>query len=124
MPLPRQSPNPLPELIRRRAEQVARQLCDARLPPHVRPLVRLEVAVRGNTVTIVEERAPWNPAASADWTTSAIAQFRYQASTRLWTLCWADRNGRWCSLSETPPTADIAELARILDADTTGVFWG
>ena len=124
MPPPRPPSPAIPELTRRRAEQILAQLCDKRVPPHVRDRVRLAVAVRGNTITLTEERAPWRDDPGAEWTSSHVAQFRYHASSQQWSLYWADRNGRWRPFGEAPPTADIAQLAHALDLDTTGTFWG
>ena len=119
------TPSPtLPELTRRRAEKVLAELCDARVPPQARARVRLAVAVRGNTLTLVEERVPWNDAAGTDWTSSPVAQFRYQPTSKLWALYWPDRNTRWHLFAETPPTADIGELAHAVNLDATGIFWG
>ena len=114
----------LPELTRRRAEQVLAQLCETRVPPHVRAMVRLAVAVRGNTITLTEERAPWRDGPGAEWTNSPVAQFRYQPTSQLWALYWFDRNNRWRPFEETPPTADIAELVHAVDRDPAGIFWG
>ncbi len=123
MPAPRPS-STLPELTRRRAEQVLAKLCEERVPPPARGRVRLAVAVRGNTLTLVEERAPWDDEVDVDWTSSPVAQFRFQASSQLWALYSCDRNGRWGRFAETPPTADIAQLSHAVDLDTTGIFWG
>ena len=79
---------------------------------------------RGNTITLVEERPPWSDQTAADWTSSPIAQFRFQPTSQLWALYWPDRNTRWHLFAETPPTADIAQLAHALDLDTNGTFWG
>ena len=120
----RPSSTPLPELTRRRAEQVLAQLCDKRVPPHARAMVRLAVAFRGNTITLTEERAPWRDDPGAEWTSSHVAQFRFQPASQLWALYWCDRDTRWHRFEETPPTADIAQLAHAVDLDTTGIFWG
>lgn len=52
---------------------------------HVRDEVRLSCARRGNSITIVEQRAPWKPELLGDeWTQLRIAQLRYDASAGTW----------------------------------------
>ena len=67
---------------------------------------------------------PWGDAAAADWTSSPVAQFRYQPTSKLWALYWPDRNTRWHLFAEAPPTADIGKLAHAVSLDATGIFWG
>lgn len=61
--------------------------CDALIPLHVGDEVRLSCGRRGNAITIVEERAPWKPELTGgEWTQLKIAQLRYDASGKIWSL--------------------------------------
>jgi hypothetical protein len=99
-----------------------RRFCAQRIPPEAREEVRLEVEARGQTVTIVEVRPPWQGA--GPWTRMKIAQLRYDAATRMWTLYASDRNGRWHRFSAAPPAEQLDGLLEEIDADSTGIFWG
>lgn len=74
-----------------------RRFCDRKISARVRDQLRWEVATRGRSITIYERRPPWPGAPDPDgpWTKREIAQFRQGDASRMWTLHWADRNGRW-----------------------------
>lgn len=113
---------PLPEIVRRRAEQLLTNFCRSRVPDHVRDQYRLEFGVRANSVTLYECRAPWRP--GQPWSRQPSAQFRFDPGQLAWTLYWADRNGRWHPYDDVPPTPDLADLLAEVNADPTGIFFG
>ncbi len=84
----------------------------------------MAVAVRGLTVTVVEERPPWKEGIGSAWSRSPIAQFRFDAESHRWSLYWHDRNTRWHLFEDAAPAPDIEALIRVLDADATAIFWG
>ena len=49
------------------------RFCEERTPPDLGDQLRLECSVRGNAITIVERRPPWNPRLGSEWTTSHVA---------------------------------------------------
>jgi hypothetical protein len=53
-----------------------------------------------------------------------IAQLRYDAGDRTWTLYCSDRNERWWPDDFAEPSSDIDELLRTLDQDRSGIYWG
>lgn len=55
-------------------------------------LVRLELDIKGGSVTILECRPPWSPDMGPEWTRFAIARLRFTATRGEWTLYWRDRN--------------------------------
>lgn len=112
----------IPELTRHRIEGLLQQLIDRRLPPHLRDEIRMSVEVRGNMVTLFEDRPVWRM--PGQWTHGKVAQFRYDASADRWTLYWSDRHGRWLRYEGKRPTANIAALIAEVDADPAGAFWG
>ncbi len=99
-----------------------RRFCAQRIPLEARDEVRLEVEARGQTVTILEVRPPWQGA--GPWTRMKIAQLRYDAGNRMWTLYASDRNGRWHRYTAAPPAEQLDGLLEEIAADTTGSFWG
>lgn len=103
--------------------EVAR-FCEERTPVELRDRLRLECSARGNAITIVERRPPWNPSFGTDWTTSEIAQLRRDTARGTWSLRWHGRDGRWHAYEDTRPSRDVGSLLAEIDADPTGIFWG
>lgn len=114
----------IPELTKKKAEKVVSEFCDKRIPAHIRHQLRLSYETRGNSFTIFENRPPWHKDMGEEWTSSKVAQFRYIEGQGMWTLCWADRNGKWLLFEGTKPTSHIEELLNIVDEDSYGCFWG
>jgi hypothetical protein len=50
----------LPEDVRDAAVRKVEQFCEHRLPEGALTQMRLEVAVRGSSITLIDRRAPWN----------------------------------------------------------------
>jgi Protein of unknown function (DUF3024) len=98
--------------------------CNSRVPEDLRDQVRIECGRRGKSVTIVERRPPWHPDMGTEWTTSRVAQLRYDDSARTWSLYCADRNGRWRHYPEVRPSRTVETLLAEIEADPTGIFWG
>jgi hypothetical protein len=81
-----------------------RKYCQAQVPAHLRDQIRIEVTVRGNSVTILDCRPLWHTDLT-EWSKVRVAQLRYSASTHDWSLYWADRNGR---CTATPISRQVA----------------
>ena len=113
---------PLPEFIKALAEKKFGEFCERRVSPHIRHKVNLSYTIRGNSITIVENRVPW--LAGTKWTHSPIAQCRYDDKKGTWTLYWRDRNRRWWKYEPLSPMRDIDKLLDEIDKDPTHIFWG
>ena len=100
-----------------------RRYCDERIPAEHLDKLRMEVAVRGKSVTIVEVRAPWQPELSEEWTRHGVAQLRYDPDSHSWSLFCADRNARW-HLFQPHAHGTAEELLAEIEEDQTGIFWG
>jgi hypothetical protein len=98
------------------------RFCEQRTPADLRDQLRLECSARGSTITIVERRAPWNPALGTDWSASAIGQLRRDAGGT-WSLHWRSSDERWHLYEDVKPSRDIQPLLAEIDAPT-GIFWG
>lgn len=84
--------------------------------------LRMEAAVRGKSITIVEFRAPWRPVLSDEWTRHGLAQLRYDPVGRSCSLFCADRNTRW-QLFEPHAHGSAEELLAEIDEDRLGSSW-
>jgi hypothetical protein len=113
----------VPMTIRNEALAEATRFCEQRTPADLRDQLRLECSARGSAITIVERRAPWNPALGTDWSTLAIAQLRRDARGA-WSLHWRGGDARWHLYEEVQPSRDVRPLLAEIDADPTGIFWG
>jgi hypothetical protein len=85
------------------------RFCEQRTPADLRDQLRLECSARGSTITIVERRAPWNPALGTDWSASAIGQLRRDADGT-WSLHWRSSDERWHLYEDLKPSRDIQPL--------------
>ena len=80
--------------------------------------------MRGNEITIVERRPPWNPDLGSEWTTSEVARLRYDPSARTWTLRCPTSSGRRHDYEGLGPARDFGAVLAEIEADPTGIFWG
>ena len=106
------------------AEAVAQveRYCQSRVPEEMRSQVRIECGARGKTITIVERRPPWREDFGQEWSSTKVAQLRYDGG--MWTLYSPDSSGRWRLYDDAPPAPDVAPLLAAIDEDRTGIFWG
>lgn len=110
----------LPELDLARIRRFATE----HVPPDLASLVRIEVEIRGATVTLVERRPPWRSDYGPDWSRVPIAQLRHDRASAQWTLYWSDRNGRWHRYERLGPQSHVDPLLDEIQADPTAIFWG
>ena len=101
-----------------------KRFCEERVPAALREQIRLECSVRGNSITILERRPPWSELIGPEWTSTKVAQLRYDAGDGMWTLHCADRNERWWPDDFAEPSPDIEELLDALDEDPSGIYCG
>lgn len=99
-----------------------RRFAEGRVPPRARHQVRLDVDVPGQAVTIVERRAPWSPTIGPGWTSSPIAQLRFNRSAHLWSLYWRDADLRWHRYDRMGSTAHVDPLLAEILADPRARF--
>src|SRR5690242_19055169 len=110
---------PLPQLDVARVQR----WCAARVPEHARDQVRIECELAPRHLTIVERRPPWREDLAPDWTSTAIARLRYNATDKSWTLYWADRHQRFHTYDRLVPSPTVDDLLAEIDRDPTSIFW-
>ena len=59
-----------------------------RVPAQHQDKIRMEVDVRGKTVTILECRPPWHEKSGTEWTRQGVARMKYDSDHHEWTLYW------------------------------------
>lgn len=112
----------LPEFTKRLVESKLSSYCDQRVPLHVRDQVKLAFKIRGDSVTLFEQRRAFRE--KSKWVDIPVAQFRFSPGRSLWTLFCADRNSKWHEYFPIKPARDIDVLLAEVDKDPTGIFWG
>ncbi len=112
----------LPVLTQHLVETKLTAYCEHKIPLHVRDQVKISFNVRGNYVTLNEERQTFIKPGT--WVTIPIAQFRFDDDAGVWTLYCVDRNSKWHRYTQTKSSRNIADLLLAIDADRTGIFWG
>jgi hypothetical protein len=113
---------PLPEFTRKLVETKLSKYCEQKITPQFRDQVRLKYRIRGNQVTLFEERPAFKKPSA--WVEISMAQFRFNPRDTKWSLYCADRNSRWHLYGLLPPSADFDDLLKEVDRDPTGIFFG
>jgi hypothetical protein len=113
---------PLPEFTRKLVETKLTGYCKQKIPLHVRNEIRLNFRVRGNEVTLFEERPAFKQ--PSEWVEISMAQFRFNPQDKKWSLYCADQNSRWHLYGLLPPSANFDDLLKEVDRDPTGIFFG
>ena len=101
-----------------------RRYCEGRVPTRLRDQIRIELDVRGRSVTILECRPPWTPEIGPDWTRFPIARLRHVAGHGVWMLYWRDRDLHWHLYDRIGPSPHVDPLLAEIEADPTSIFWG
>jgi len=114
---------PLPEIVKAVVEKKVGEFCKNKVPPHVLDKLNISYKIKGNTISIFENRAPWRKEIT-EWTSMPVAQMKYDEKTGEWTLFCADRNDKWHKYLNLKPTKDIDAVLAEIDRDPTGIFWG
>ena len=112
----------IPVLVKQLVEKKVTAFCKNRIPPHARHQIRMTFKLRGNHVTLFEERPLYQD--PSQWTKMPIAQFRYNPETGEWMLYWKDRDEKWNEYWDFEPSKDLDDLIREVDEDPTHIFWG
>ncbi|HEY1762584.1 MAG TPA: DUF3024 domain-containing protein [Acidimicrobiales bacterium] len=109
----------VPELDLRKIRNYAAKV----VPRDLQDRIRMEVDVRGKTVTIVEYRPPWRAVVDSGWTRQGVARLKYDLESTKWSLYWSDRNGRW-HIFDLISSGPIDKMLEEVELDRTNIFWG
>jgi hypothetical protein len=112
----------LPPFIRKSIENKLQAYCEEGVPDHIRDKLRYGFKIRGNSVTLFEERSSFPD--RSRWVEIVVAQFRFNQENGKWTLYWADRNSRWHIYYDLNPNKNFDVLLQEVEKDPTCIFWG
>lgn len=111
----------LPELVRKSVEKQLTRYCRQKLIPCPTGHARLHFKIRGDIVTLYEERTA--SAGRPGLVATPVAQFRYSHDLNQWTLHYPASGKRWCFYLNAGPSLDFCKLLRHLDEDPLHLFW-
>lgn len=97
--------------------------CAERVPKHARASLQIGYLIRGDQVTITERRPPAFPELNWAWTSTPVAQLRYNDPEQgLWRIYRRVDDG-WRRYDHPPATMPEPLLDEIAK-DPHSVFWG
>jgi hypothetical protein len=112
----------LSDITLKTSEEAISSFCRNRSPDNLKDQIRITYNIRGNSITIYEERVYFKD--KSKWSKKPVAQFRFNKNTVKWFLYCVDRNNKWHSYFEIEPDKNINKLIKEVDEDPTGIFWG
>ena len=110
------------ELELKRIAQTVGEFCKKRSPAHLKDKLRLEYAVKGHEVVIVERRPKWNN--PNEWAESPVAKLKFIQSADKWQLYWQPSDLKRHEYPGTSSSDHITHLVREIDADPLACFFG
>ncbi|MFF2483126.1 DUF3024 domain-containing protein [Paenibacillus sp. NPDC058071] len=109
---------PLDAFTKKRIEKIMDEYAGSKFPKHLSNQIRISYKIRGNNVTLCEER----PAYIGDgWTQLDVAQFRLADSK--WLVYWRDSKDKWHLIEDIEPSEDFQKQLAIVDKNEIGIFW-
>ena len=108
----------LPEIELFRGNRLFSKFCDERIPPHARDQIKMLYNIKGNKVILMESRPYYDD--PSKWSEMPVAQFEYNATTKVWGLFGYNRNDKRLPYSK----GNLEKLIQEVDKDITGIFWG
>ena len=112
---------PLPKRIAEDARLLFDRYCRTRIPAELHDQIRLSYEIKGNSLTLIEERPSFLD--RERWTRNEIAKFKYDSYLDVWQLFWADRNDRWREYEGIGATPRLWLLLETIDREPH-CFWG
>jgi hypothetical protein len=112
---------PIPDLERKRVEDLLVNFCD-RIPAHIRPKLTNEFVFKGNAVELYERRPRYDD--RTQHTESKYARLVYSPGSGAWGLRWRDRHGKWHLYKGFEDGHAFADLLVEVRRDPTNIFFG
>ena len=110
------------ELELKRIKQGVGLFCRKRTPAHLKDKLRLEDAVKGHDVVIVERRPQWDN--ESEWTETPVAKLKFIRSANKWRLYWMRADMKWHEYPGLSSRYRLDELVQEVDADLMACFLG
>jgi hypothetical protein len=98
------------------------KLCKRRSPPHLADEIRTTYEIKNHDVIVFEERPRFQQ--PDEWSKMGCANFKYDRKNRKWKLYWMRRDLKWHLYDPETDRTDLETLARVVDTDPYGAFFG
>jgi hypothetical protein len=100
--------------------------CENRIPDdrkeELEDKVKIQYEIKGNSITIREDRANWT--GNGKWIICPIAKIKFNVGNENWSIYWRDQHSKWHLYERLPPKKQIEEIIQEISVDPTGIFWG
>ncbi|MBD3922146.1 DUF3024 domain-containing protein [Paenibacillus sp. PR3] len=106
------------DFTKKRIEKIMNVYIEQKVPKHIRNQIRLNYKIRGNNVTLNEERPAFK---STEWVELPVAQFRLEQNQ--WKVYWRDSKNKWHFVEDIAPHENFETQLMIVEEDSRGVFW-
>ncbi|SDE43231.1 Protein of unknown function [Paenibacillus sp. UNCCL117] len=103
-----------------RIKKIMDKYTEAKIPKHLQNQMRLIYKIRGNNVTLLEERPAYR---GEGWTQRDLVQFRLDGQGE-WKVYWRDSKDKWHWVEDIEANKDFEQQLMIVDQDNRGIFWG
>ncbi len=103
----------------KRINKIMEKYIQNAVPEHVKNQIKISYKIRGNHVTLIEERQGFK---SDQWVQLPVAQFRLDENE--WKIYWQDSKGKWHFIDDIEPDEDFEKQLKIVDEGHNGLFWG
>ncbi len=110
------------ELELKLIDRTVGELCRRSSPPQHADKLRCVYEIEGHSVSVFEERPPWDGV--GEWTRMGVARFRFFRSRGEWQLYWMRRDLRWHLYDPDETATDLTSLVAVVEADEYGAFFG
>ncbi|MCE5172655.1 DUF3024 domain-containing protein [Paenibacillus profundus] len=107
------------EFTKAKVKKIMDDYIKDKIPKHLQNQIKMNYKIRGNNVTIIEERPAFR---SEQWVQHDIAQLR--KDQEVWKVYWKDSKNKWQYVEEIEPNKNFEKQLEIIEQDNTGVFWG
>lgn len=113
---------PLPDRLRRRAEEELERFCREAVPSGRRASARLSYRIEGPAAVLYEARRTTD--GTGGWRTLPSVRFRYDEEKRSWHLERLDGGGAWHAAIQVRPARRLRTLLRAYSRSSSEIFWG
>lgn len=110
------------ELELKRIKQGVGSFSPKHSPAHLKDKLRLEYAVKGHDVVIVERRPQWDN--ESEWTETPVAKLKFIRSANKWRLYWMRADMKWHEYQGLSSSHRLDDLVQEIDADPLAGFFG
>lgn len=111
---------PLPQLVRKTAEKLLHDYCQAKMISCAHGEARLRFLLEEDGAVLFQEQCACRGEASV---ARPVARFRYSPDLAQWTLHYPGPERRWLFYLNAGPSLDLGKLLRHLESDPLGIFW-